>query len=158
LGSDVTWRQIDDEALQAEATKTVEDVDAAMQQFNLSGALDLIFTLVRRGNRYIEAEAPWKQKKPDQEVILWNALELCRVLSHLVEPFLPARAVEMRRQLGREEPAARPRWTSGHAFRVTPGAPLFPRIDEDRRAALLAKWAPRPVADAASQQSVADGN
>ena len=40
-----------------------------------------MWQLVRVGNEYIERSAPWKQKKPDQEVILWNVLELCRHLA-----------------------------------------------------------------------------
>src|SRR5439155_23561867 len=42
------------------------------------------------------------------------------------------------------------------AFRVQPGDPLFPRIDEDRRAALLASWVPKPeqpVPDAATHKA-----
>ena len=42
-----------------------------------------------------------------------------------------------------------PSWQSGAAFTVKPGTPLFPRIDDDRKTALLAAWAPKPAAPAA---------
>jgi methionyl-tRNA synthetase len=156
LGADVTWRQLDDEQLRARAAAVVKAVDNAMLEFQPSRALEEVWSLVRLANGYIEAQAPWKQTKPDQEVILWNALETCRIIAHLVEPFMPERAAEMRRQVGRaDEQPQLPRWESGKAFRVVPGAPLFPRVDEDRRKELLARWAPKPAApqqDAAAAQ------
>jgi methionyl-tRNA synthetase len=158
LGADVTWRQLDDETLKGDASKIVDRFATEMDEFHPSRALDEIFSYVRLVNGFIEAQAPWKQKKPDQEVILWNALEACRIIAHLIEPFMPERAAEMRRQLGRsDEQPHLPSWTSGKAFRVQPGTPLFPRVDEDRRKELLAKWAPKPPAatqqaGAASQQ------
>jgi methionyl-tRNA synthetase len=161
LGADVTWRQIDEDTLREASRAAVAGVDEAMLQFAPSQALDAIWALVRHGNSFIERSAPWKQTKPDQEVILWNALEVCRILAHLIEPFMPERAREMRRQLGRagEEPH-RPEWAAGRAFRVAPDKPLFPRVDEDRRKELLASWAPKPAAatqqaSAASQQPAA---
>jgi methionyl-tRNA synthetase len=155
LGADVTWRQLDEESLVAACRDGVAAYDAALQEYAPSRALDAVWQLVRSGNEYVERSAPWKQSKPDQEVILWNALELCRQLAHLIAPFLPERAAEMQRQLGVDEKPQLPRWRSGHAFRVRPGSPLFPRVDEDRRKELLAKWASRPEPESAATQQAA---
>ena len=152
LGEHVTWRQIDDEGLQKVVASALDQFEKAMGAYAPSTALGAIWELVRAGNTFIEREAPWKQSKPDQEVILWNVLELCRIISHLVSPFMPEKAAAMRAQLGFNEAPHFPSWRSGHAFAVKPGVPLFPRIDEDRKKELLAKWAPAPEvpADAAT--------
>jgi methionyl-tRNA synthetase len=56
---------------------------------------------------------------------------------------MPDRAAEMRRQLNVEGPARWPEWGEHPSFTVGAGTPLFPRIDDDRKKELLAKWAPK---------------
>jgi methionyl-tRNA synthetase len=119
----------------------VDKVAAHMEQFAPSKALEEIWQLVRKGNTYIDEKAPWKPESNRVE-ILGNVLELCRVISHLVEPFLPERAVAMRKQLGLDEAGKWPSWQQTK-FAPQVGTPLFPRIDEDRKKALLEKWKPK---------------
>jgi methionyl-tRNA synthetase len=157
LGTEVTWRQIDDEQLREVTARAGAACDDAMGDLNPAAALGAVWTIVREANTFLEREAPWKQKKPDQEVILWNALETIRIVAHRVRPFIPERALEMLRQIGRDDEAPQlPSWTPGKAFRVRPGSPLFPRIDDERRAALLASWAPRPPAPTGDASATAD--
>lgn len=155
LGEHVAWRQLDDEKLVTACGRAVAEWQEALDAMAPSKALTAVWQLVRAGNEYIEAEAPWKQAKPDQEVILWNVLELCRHLAMLIEPFMPERAAEMRRQLGLDEAATMPAWRPGRVYSVRPGQPLFPRIDEDRRKELLAEWAPRPEPATAKRDDAA---
>ncbi|HEY7954091.1 MAG TPA: methionine--tRNA ligase [Polyangia bacterium] len=121
-----------------------------MEELQPSRALEELWTLVRKGNAFIDEKAPWKPDAPRPQ-ILGDVLELCRVLSHLLEPFLPERAVEMRRQLGLDEPAHFPSWQS-RTFAPTVATPLFPRIDEDRKKELLAKWTPKREAPVESDE------
>jgi len=113
----------------------------ALEQFAPGKALEEVWALVRRANTYIDEKAPWKPESNRVE-ILGNVLELCRVLSHLLAPFLPERAAEMRRQLGVDEEAAWPSW-SARSFAPTIGTPLFPRLDDDRKKELLERWRPQ---------------
>jgi methionyl-tRNA synthetase len=134
-----------------------QHLDAAtlhMDQLQPSRALEEIWALVRAGNGYIDAKAPWKPEANRVE-ILGNVLELCRALAHVLSPFIPTKAREMLRQLGLDEPAEFPNWKTGNSFTVQAGTPLFPRIDEERKAALLAKWRPQREAPAAA--TAADG-
>lgn len=112
-----------------------------MERFELSEALDCVWEIVRMANRYIERAAPWKQSVARQEVILWDALETCRVLGHLLSPFMPERSAALLRQIGRPEtPYAAVFGDQQAPFTPAEATPLFPRIDEARKTALLAKW------------------
>lgn len=127
-----------------------EAMATAMTDFAPSRALDELWALVRRANAYIDEQAPWKPESNRVE-ILGNVLELCRVLSHLLAPFIPERAAEMRRQLGLNEADAWPTWRAHH-FAPLAGSPLFPRIDEARRQELLARWRPQPRVETADDR------
>ena len=109
-----------------------------------SRALEAIWQLVRELNTFIDQAAPWKQSPERKEAILGAVLEGCRILAHLLWPFLPERAVAMLRELGRDELPAWPAWEGGRHFRVPVGRPLFPRLDEAHRVELLARWTPPP--------------
>jgi methionyl-tRNA synthetase len=120
----------------------------AMTDFQTSKALEELWALVRAGNAYIDQKAPWKPESPRAE-ILGNVLELCRVLSHLLEPFIPERALALRAQLGVEEATAWPHWEM-RTFAPQPGTPLFPRIDDERKKELLERWRPHKAAPEAA--------
>jgi len=136
---------------------TVEKVTTAygraMDEFQPSKALEAIWELVRAGNGYIDQKAPWKPDAPREE-ILGNVLELCRVLSHLLEPVMPERSLALRAQLGVDEPTAWPAWRS-HSFAVQAATPLFPRVDDDRKKELLERWRPKKAAATATTATTA---
>ncbi len=119
-----------------------------MKTFQPSRALEELWILVRRGNGYIDEQAPWKPTSPRAE-ILGNVLELLRVLSHLLEPFLPERALALRAQLGLEEKTAWPTW-SARGFSPLVGTPLFPRVEPDQKKELLDRWRASHVAATAA--------
>jgi methionyl-tRNA synthetase len=131
-----------------EAILARDQMAAAMESFAPSVALQEIWGLVRALNTYIDKQAPWAADESGKRRILGNVLEGLRFLSQLIDPFMPERAAEMRRQLGVSGPKW-PKWGEHGEFTVTAGTPLFPRIDDDRKKELLARWAPKPpVADA----------
>jgi methionyl-tRNA synthetase len=112
-----------------------------MERFELSEALGAAWEIVRVANHYIERAAPWRLDAARREAVLWDALETCRVLGHCLSPFMPERAAALLRQIGRPEaPYAAAFGDRQAPFAPEEAAPLFPRIDEARKAALLAKW------------------
>ncbi|HEX2568669.1 MAG TPA: methionine--tRNA ligase [Polyangia bacterium] len=150
--------------LREAAERAVAEYAAEMANYAPSRALDAVWKLVRAGNEYIERSAPWKQDQARQGEVLWNALETCRVLSQLIDPFMPERAAELRRQIGAVAAPEGERealgWQPGRSYTVAPGKPLFPRIGDDRRQELLARWAPAqpaaaPEPGAAAQRGAA---
>ena len=65
-----------------------------MEQFRVGDALDEIFTLLRRTNKYIDETMPWalakeENKKDRLATVLYNLLESIRISAVLLESFLP---------------------------------------------------------------------
>jgi methionyl-tRNA synthetase len=127
--------------------------DAAGGHFDAvapSRALETIWELVRGTNKYIDTTAPYKMiKDPDRkrrvEEIVANFLEALRWISLLVAPVMPDKAAELRQQLGLPPELDGPAWPGewgelAEGLSLQKGPPLFPRIDDDRRAELVAKW------------------
>ena len=133
--------------LAEQALRRRSEVEAAMAEPQPQRALEALFALVREGNTYLEQQAPFTRVKTDPDgaaFILYNVLELLRWLGLMLEPFMPERAVELRRQLGLPN-AQQGGWplTWGDfpdGLAVAKGATLFPRIDPDRQKELLETW------------------
>jgi methionyl-tRNA synthetase len=125
--------------LKPDAEKVIAETRSLLEQNQLQGALQAIWSLVTRANQYVEQTAPFKlAKDPAQaqrlDEVLYNLAESCRILAVLLWPFLPGTAAKIYAQLGlRGEPDkfSAASWgglASGHA--IGEPAPLFPRKDE----------------------------
>ena len=124
--------------LAAETEKVISQTRTLLEHNRLQEALQTIWSLITRGNQYVDHTAPFKlAKDPAQaarlDEVLYNLAELCRVLAVLLWPFLPDTASKIYAQLGLAgEPqkfdlATWGRLPPGHSI-GTP-APLFPRKD-----------------------------
>ena len=73
----------------------------------LKEALEAIMLCVGKANKYIEQSAPWEHAKKDNteeiKLIISDLLEVLRVVSINIAPFMPSTAREMWRQLGMGE-------------------------------------------------------
>ena len=91
--------------LAAEAEKAIEDTRAALEQNQLQAALQCIWSLVTRANQYVEQTAPFKLAKDPSKAarldeVLYNLVEICRIVAVLLWPFLPGAASKIYAQLG----------------------------------------------------------
>jgi len=99
--------------LGTEAEAAAVEVRTKLEDMDLSGALEAAWSLVRRLNRYVEEQAPWKLAKEakaegpsGQEAAealdgaLYDLAEGLRLLSVLLYPFMPRTALTMRERLG----------------------------------------------------------
>ena len=122
--------------LAPEVEKVISETRALLEQNQLQGALQSIWSLVTRANQYVDHTAPFKLAKDRAKAerldeVLYNLTEVCRVLAVLLWPFLPGTATKINAQLGLSEPPDKfsgARWgglPAGHSI-GTP-APLFPR-------------------------------
>jgi methionyl-tRNA synthetase len=120
-------------------------VDAAMLAYDFGGALEEVWKLVSRANRYVEESKPWElRKEPSRAAelatVLYNLAESLRLLTYLLAPFLPFSTDALAAQLkvpspltvGREGSSLEEtlRWggiSAGHRTEV--GDVLFPRLD-----------------------------
>lgn len=118
-----------------------------------SKALEAIWELVRGTNKYIDSCAPYKlikdpTQKPRVAHIVANFLEALRWISMMVDSVMPDKALEMRKQLGLGDEVARwpEAWTGLKVGNeLVKGSRLFPRIEDDERDQLLAKWSGKPI-------------
>ncbi len=96
------------EVLKAVALALPDRVEAKMNELKVADAIDEIFTLLRRANKYIDETVPWTLAK-DMEAngarlgtVLYNLLEAIRFAAILLEPYLPDTSARMLQQLGVE--------------------------------------------------------
>ncbi|MFQ5599873.1 MAG: methionine--tRNA ligase [Candidatus Krumholzibacteriia bacterium] len=120
--------------------KAVRDYLSQLEEFTIHGALASVWTTIQTANRYIEENKPWElAKRPEErgrlECVLRNLLEVLRHVSIMIYPAMPAKAVEMRKQLGLPHDFSELRYASELQLgvrewsRVEPGAGLFPRLE-----------------------------
>jgi len=124
--------------LSPDAEKVVAETKSLLEQSQLQGALQAIWSLVTRANQYVDRTAPFKlAKDPAQaqrlDEVLYNLAETCRVLAVLLWPFLPGTAEKIYAQLGlpgEPDQFSAASWgglNAGH--QIGEPAPLFPRKD-----------------------------
>jgi methionyl-tRNA synthetase len=86
------------------ASGLLDVIDAQLEHLAFSRALDGIWDLIRRCNKFIDDEKPWVLRKERKDgrlaAVLYSLLEALRIVSWAVEPFMPESAARMRAQLG----------------------------------------------------------
>ena len=133
-----------DQELRAVAEGIAAPYDAAMSDYDPQTALEAVWKLVTRTNRYVEQTAPWTLAKAAKggdalatarlDSVLYNLAEALRVLAVYLVPFLPATAAAMLAQLGQDpallDIAGQHRAWGGTApgTQVGTATPLFPRL------------------------------
>ena len=117
--------------------------EAQMEAYAPHKALDEIFKVIQRANKYIDECAPWVLAK-DMDAngarlahVLYNLLETARICGILLSPFMPESCEKLFGQIGADETVRT--WDSAAAWgslsesaTVTKGENLFPRIDMDK--------------------------
>jgi methionyl-tRNA synthetase len=122
-----------DPALAPDFAGLAERVAAHMDRAELSQALDEIWQRVRRLNRYVEEQAPWKLARDeasaaDLDRVLRTLAEGLRVVTVLLSPWLPATAERLLGALGAPDLAlAGAELGAGRLERVEALEPLFPK-------------------------------
>ncbi|MFC1485022.1 methionine--tRNA ligase [bacterium] len=97
--------KIEKNVLLDESNKVLSEYERCMQDVDFYNALNNVWSLVRRANKYIEEQAPWKlakeiDKKSELEKVLFNVIATLRVIAFLIYPFMPDSAEKMFLQLG----------------------------------------------------------
>ncbi len=128
-------------------------------------ALEWTMKLANSANLYVDRAAPWTAAKNGEsarvKTILSRLLRVLEALSVMLWPAIPAKANEMRAQLGlppMEVSVGKSHWPTSMPDRhpglaLAPSGPLFPTYDEPARKAMLAKLVP-PAAAAAAAEAV----
>ncbi len=120
------------------AVSVAGKVEGHMDRFSFNHALEEIFVLVRRANKYIDETEPWalgkdESKKARLNTVLANLCESLRIISILIQPFMHYTTAEIRKQLGLAKDEIL--WEDAKIFDKYPaftthkGVNLFPRMD-----------------------------
>ena len=94
-----------DEELKNACFETYDEVVRLMDGYRLADALECVFNMLRRANKYIDETAPWvlakdESKKARLGTVLYNLLETIRRGAILLMPFIPETAAEILAELG----------------------------------------------------------
>lgn len=130
------------------AESTLAKVTEKMDDFHVGDALDEIFTLLRRTNKYIDQTEPWvlakdPEKKDRLATVLYNLLESIRFSGVLLSSFLPETSEKILDALQTQQRdfdslAKFGQLETNHAV-IKKMEPLFARIDEKKFFAQKAK-------------------
>jgi methionyl-tRNA synthetase len=125
----------------AEGEAMVRAAGAHFDAVEVTAAVERIWEYVRRLNRLVEEEAPWKLAKDEDEAarldaVLHGLAAGLRLVALAVYPVVPGTAVEILRRLGQAHAAGdllleRAVWRGLEAGAVEAAPPLFPRIEAD---------------------------
>jgi methionyl-tRNA synthetase len=114
------------------------DVAARLDAFDLTGALERIWEIVRALNRHVETAAPWQLAKDEARAdeldrVLYDLVDGLRAVAVALASYLPETAARILEALGQSQALdwkgvayGRTRPVQG----LAPASPLFPRLDE----------------------------
>ena len=110
---------------------TYEKVGKLIEKAAFRDALNEVFELVRYGNKYYDALAPWKTRTTDIadcRNTLYNCVQLIVNLANLLTPFLPFSSEKIHEWLGCDFAWKRAEIAAG--YELTKTGILFERIDK----------------------------
>ena len=136
-----------DEELKALAAEVIANYEKQMEKFQFSLALNEVFRLLDRANKYIDETTPWVLAKSEDTkarllTVMKNLCECIRIAAILITPMMPESAEKILNMLGVAENARgwdalcfcadeKATWTT------TVGPVLFPRLNVEEELAYL---------------------
>lgn len=127
-------------SLRETAQTTIDNYYQKMDQLHFSQALDEIWKLISRANKYIDETTPWvlnkEDKKEELSRVMSNLAESLRLVALLIQPVMTESPAKMFAQLGLDqdnEEANILEWGAyGWDNKVTAKpTPIFPRLKND---------------------------
>ena len=134
-----------DEELKAVALAMPGKVEAKMNELKVADAIDEIFVLLRRANKYIDETTPWILAKDENTharlgTVLYNLLEAIRFAAVALEPFLPETSARILSQLNTTNGGLESLTTFGVlevGGQVNAPEILFARLDMEKKMAQI---------------------
>lgn len=130
-----------DEELKAVAKTAIERMEKHMEALQMNQALEELWVLIRRANKYIDETRPWILAKDEAEksllgTVLYHLCETLRIVAVALKPFLIETPVKMGEQLGILSEIEAAQWDATSWGLIKSGVqvkssvqPIFPRID-----------------------------
>jgi methionyl-tRNA synthetase len=129
-----------DDDLAACAVETAKLYETNMDAMKINDAINDVWNLIRRSNKYIDETMPWVLAKDEAkaerlQTVLYNLMESMRIIAALVSPYIPASAENMWHQLGLGDFSGASLQASQQwglypvGTKIVKGDALFPRFD-----------------------------
>ena len=142
---DAVWDDEFSNNLKQIAVSAADKVSEQMDKFAYNMALEEIWILIRRANKFVDEKEPWvlakdPERKEELDACMNYLAESLRIVSVLIHPFMHTTSERMRKQLGL---AGEVVWEDAYEFtgsegcKVEKGDPLFPRLDIEKELAAL---------------------
>lgn len=145
IPSPTDYDQSDNE-LKSLATQTPEKVMEQIYKIGVTSAIDENFKLIRKANQYIEISAPWNLAKNKEtkklNTKLYASAEVLRIISVLIYPVMPGKALQIRNMLGLSEKDIPDLTKEKNWGNLKPGLEigkmesLFPRMQQEKKEAI----------------------
>ncbi|MDU3136665.1 MAG: methionine--tRNA ligase [Anaerococcus prevotii] len=129
-----------DDELIALAEETYTKFNKLMDEFNFNAALEAVWTLIRRANKYVDETEPWilgrdEANKERLDRVLYNLAETIRIVAQLIEPVMKNTTAAILEKIGTDNKGFESAGEFGlleEGARVSKGANLFDRLDIDK--------------------------
>ena len=119
----------------------VASYEQKMDELKVADAVSDIWNIIRRSNKYIDETMPWNLAKTEEGkerlvTVIYNLLEVIRIVSVLVSPIMPKTAEKIWGYLNTDITSLESVRTFGNLVKgqkVNEAKPLFERIDEKKK-------------------------
>ena len=130
-----------DEELETYAINQIEKFEKRIEQYEIASALQEIWGLVSRTNKYIDETAPWTLYKENQEEklksVMYHLVENLRKIAILIKPFMNDTADNILNQIGIKDKELM-KWNylkdyekTGGQKVISKGEPIFMRLNSE---------------------------
>lgn len=148
-----------DENLKQFADDTVKKVEKCFETYRVADAIESIFNLAKRSNKYIDETMPWALAKDDNQkqrlgTVLYNLLETIRYIAVLLSAFMPETSEKIFNQMNCNIKDYKSLETFGATkagTKVGTAQALFARIDAEKMLADIAKKQESAAAERSSK-------
>lgn len=112
-----------------------EKIETKMNSLEIGAAIDVLFEVLRRSNKYIDETTPWslakeENKKDRLETVLYNLIESIRVCAVFLSPFLPETSEKILKQINSTNQEFQ--FNEDAVYDLNEPEILFQRIDVDK--------------------------
>ncbi len=129
-----------DDELERFTTEKIQAVEQCMDNYHISNALENIWSIISRTNKYIDETAPWVLAKNEEKdklaSVMYHLSENLRKIAIMIMPIMNNTAKEILRQLGINEKELHEWESIKNGLRIKDGTkviekgePLFMRLD-----------------------------
>ena len=157
--------EFDDDFI-AEINALDKKLDEDIDKLNLSRALEDIFAVIDKANKYIDNTRPWVLSKSEEsknrlKAVLYNLTEAIRVCSTALMPFITRTPKLIFEGLGLKVPEVfgnELKWGAVKKYETHETGILFPRLDEKKELIELDKIAAAAEKEEKKAESVVKGD